>query len=265
MRPATFADAAIGEGAAALNRVFANYLIPIAFNPEQLRLHMSYNDVDATRSPLWFDDEGRVLAAALLGVRGKRGWIGGFGVAPEYRGQGYAKQILERVIAIARDGGLESIVLEVLRDNAPAIGLYRAGGFAIVRELRSFERMLENAAMPHGYMRAPALQFIEHADAVRPCWQRERGTLRNGAVSTAVANQAGTYAAYRSNAQMAQVLKLHAAGPADLATLAQAVAADRPSQRVMLLNEPAESAIVEYALTAGWSEPFKQYEMLLKL
>jgi ribosomal protein S18 acetylase RimI-like enzyme len=265
MRRATFADAAIGEGAAALNRVFKNYLVPITFSSEQLHLHMSYNDVDATRSPMWFDDNGQVLAAALLAIRGKRGWIGGFGVAPEYRGQGYAKQLLEHVVDTARDRGLESIALEVLRDNAPAIALYRAGGFAIVRELRSFEMLLEDAVMPPGYVHAPPQHFIDEPDGVRPSWQRERATLRNGAVSTAVANEAGTYAVYRFNSQTAQVLKVQASGAADLSTLAHAVAAGRPFQSVMVLNEPAESAIVDHALAAGWNEPFKQYEMVLEL
>lgn len=265
MRRATFADAALGEGAAALNRVFQHYLVPITFTPEQLHLHMSYNDVDAACSPLWFDDEGRVLAAALLGVRGKRAWIGGFGVAPEYRGQGYAKQILEHVVDLAKQRGLKSIALEVLRDNTPAISLYRGGGFKIVRELRSFETLLEDAAMPDGYVHASPQQFIDEPDTIRPCWQRERATLRNGAVSTGVTSETGSYAAYRFNAQTAQVFKLQARDSSDLITLAQAVAAGQQFQRVVVLNEPAESAIVDYALTAGWNEPFKQYEMLLEL
>ena len=265
MRRATFADAAIDAGAAALNRVFQKYLVPITFTSEQLHLHISYNDVVADSSPMWFDDEGRVLAAALVGIRGNRGWIGGFGVAPEYRGHGYAKHLLESIIAIARDRGLESVALEVLRDNIPAISLYRAGGFRIVRELLSFETRLENAAMPDGYIHTSTQRFIDATDAVRPCWQRERATLRNGAVSTAVANERDTYALYRFNAQTAQVLKLHASSPADLTTLAHAVAGGRSFQSVMVLNEPAESAIVRYALAAGWDEPFKQYEMLLEL
>src|SRR5690349_4225367 len=98
MRFLTFADAAPGEGAAAMNRVFQNYLVPMNFTPEQLNLHVAYNDVDLGISPIWLDDEGNVIAAALLGVRGKRAWIGGFGIAPEYRGQGYAKRLLEHVI-----------------------------------------------------------------------------------------------------------------------------------------------------------------------
>jgi hypothetical protein len=119
--------------------------------------------------------------------------------------------------------------------------------------------------MPEGYVRTPAQQLIDEAEHVRPCWQRERATLRNGAVSTAVANEAGNFAVYRFNDRLAQVLKVHARGSEDLVAMSYAVAADRPSQHVMLLNEPAESAVVEYALAAGWNEPFKQFEMVLDL
>jgi ribosomal protein S18 acetylase RimI-like enzyme len=265
MRRATFADAAVGEGAAALNRVFQNYLIPMNFSSEQLHLHMSYNDVDARRSPLWFDDEGRVLAAALLAVRGKRGWIGGFGVAPEYRGQGYAKALLEHIAHTARDLKLNSVALEVLKDNTPAIDLYRRGGFETVRELRSFESVVSGVEMPDGYVRTPPQHFVDEPDHVRPSWQREPATLHNGAVSVAVSNDAGNFAVYRFNDRLAQVLKLHARGPDDLTALSQAVAAGRPSQHVMVLNEPAESPIVDYARSAGWNEPFRQYEMMLQL
>src|SRR5579884_3032322 len=129
MRRATFAQAAAGEGASALNRVFERYLVPITFSSEQLHLHMTYNDVDPLASPLWYDDDGNVLAAALLAIRGKRGWIGGFGVAPEYRGHGYAAELLNALKDTARARGLTSIQLEVLTENLPAINAYLGGGF----------------------------------------------------------------------------------------------------------------------------------------
>lgn len=265
MRFLTFADAAPGEGAAAMNRVFQNYLVPMNFSAEQLNLHVAYNDVDLVSSPIWLDDEGNVAAAALLGVRGKRAWIGGFGIAPEYRGQGYAKRLLEHVIETARARKLDSIALEVLKDNAAAIALYKWGGFEPLRELRSFETWVEDTPMPHGYAFNLPERYVDEPDEVRPGWQRETATLRNGAVSSAVSDASGNYAVYRFNAHLAQVLKIRAGSVHDLRALACAVAADGGSKRVMILNEPAESRLVQYALECGWNEPFKQYEMLLRL
>lgn len=265
MRRASFAEAATGEGASALNRVFERYLVPITFSSEQLHLHMTYNDVDAAASPLWYDDERNVLAAALLAIRGKRGWIGGFGVAPEYRGRGYAVELLQTLERTARARGLESIQLEVLADNAPAIASYRNAGFEIARTLRSFERLIEDSEKPRGFVTAHPSEFIGMPDPARPCWQRERATLRNGAVSTGVTDTHGNYALFRFNSQAAQVLKVDAQDPKHLDILAHAIAAGKDFQSVMLLNEPEESRISDYAIKAHWSEPFVQYEMLLKL
>lgn len=265
MRRASFAQAAVGEGASALNRVFERYLVPITFSSEQLHLHMSYNDVDAAASPIWYDDDGNVLAAALLAIRGKRGWIGGFGVAPEHRGRGYASELLETLEHTARDRGLTSIQLEVLADNLPAIQAYRKAGFEIARTLRSFERLVENGSKPRGFVAAPPDEFIDVPDAAVPCWQRERATLRNGAVSTGVTDTRSTYALFRFNAHAAQVLKLNAGDAGTLDSLAYAIASDRPFQSILVLNEPDESPIASYAKTAHWNEPFTQYEMKLAL
>jgi ribosomal protein S18 acetylase RimI-like enzyme len=265
VRRASFAQAAAGEGAAALNRVFERYLVPINFSSEQLHLHITYNDVDAGASPIWYDDAGTVLAAALLAIRGKRGWIGGFGVAPEYRGRGYASELLKTLEDTARERGLESIQMEVLADNVPAIQAYRKAGYEIVRTLHSFERTFENAEKPSGFVNASPEEFIAAPDPVTPCWQRERATLRNGAVSTAITDARDSYALYRYNAQAAQVLKLNVPSAASLDALAQAIASGREFQSILILNEPANSPISTYAKTAHWNEPFTQYEMGLSL
>lgn len=264
MRRASFAQAPVDEGSAALNRVFERYLVPIAFSSEQLHLHMTYNDVDAAASPLWYDDEGAVLAAALLGIRGTRGWIGGFGVAPEYRGRGYAAQLLETLETTARERGLRSMQLEVLAGNAPAIHAYRSAGYQIARTLRSFERIMESARELAGFATAPVGDFVDRADPMPPCWQRERATILNGAASSAV-RSGEDYALFRYNAQAAQVLKLGAGDAGGLERLANAIASGRELARILLLNEPAESPITRHARTAGWNEPFTQYEMRLDL
>jgi ribosomal protein S18 acetylase RimI-like enzyme len=265
MRRETFAHAAAGAGACALNRVFERYPVPITFSSEQLHLHITYNDVDTAASPLWYDDTGKVLAAALLGVRAKRGWIGGFGVAPQHRGRGYAAELIRTLKETASNRGLESIQLEVLCDNVPALSAYISGGFEVTRRLISFERLVEDGRKPDGFVSSIPDGFIDLADAVQPCWQRERHTLRNGAVSTAISDGERTYALFRYNDQVAQVLKLGAAGAAALDDLARAIAAGREFQSVMLLNEPEDSPITDYARGAGWTQTFAQYEMLLRI
>lgn len=50
-------------------------------------------------------------------------------VAPQFRGRGIGKALLEAVAADARALGCGKVTLEVRADNAKAIGLYRRVGF----------------------------------------------------------------------------------------------------------------------------------------
>lgn len=264
MRFTSFAEASLAQGAFALNRVFEHYLVPVTFSADHLDLHLTYNDIDAAASPLWYDDDGNVAAAALLGVRGDRGWIGGFGVAPEYRGRGHARELLEAVRAAARERALRTIQLEVLSGNEPAIGLYRSGGFAVTRTLRSLERSLDADGNPGGFSTSPLGELIDRPDGVRPCWQRERRTLQNGAVSTAITD-GRDFALFRYNSQAAQIFKIGVAGAAELESVALAISNGRGVARILIMNEPEDSPITAYAKTAHWNEPFTQYEMVLEL
>lgn len=264
MRYSSFAEASLDEGAFALNAVFEGYLIPVAFSPEHLKLHMHYNDVVPSLSPIWLDDNGDVVAAALLAVRGKRGWIGGFGVAPRFRGHGFAKALVDSLFEIGRGRGLESITLEVLRENTPALNLYRSSGFAVTRGLCSFETFVESSGLPKPFIYASPDELVDLPDRAAPCWQRERASLLSGSVSAAVSDRAGTYALFRYNASLVQVLKFDARGVQTLSALARAIAFET-APRVLVLNEPEESALVDFAREAGWSDRYSQFEMQVQL
>jgi len=51
-------------------------------------------------------------------------------VAPEYQGQGIAKQLLERFIAFGEQHTAENLFLEVRETNTRAIKLYERAGFS---------------------------------------------------------------------------------------------------------------------------------------
>lgn len=83
-----------------------------------------------------FDDAGRLVGTVRLGRNvGRRvkhvAGIYGMYVAPEVRGQGIGRALLESAIARAReDPDIEQLFLYVVTQNAPAIALYRRVGFA---------------------------------------------------------------------------------------------------------------------------------------
>ena len=53
-------------------------------------------------------------------------------VDPEQRGKGLAKKLLDEMIEISREEGMNKATLEVRISNSAAINLYRKNGFAIV-------------------------------------------------------------------------------------------------------------------------------------
>ena len=70
-----------------------------------------------------------IVATAMAGFDGHRGWINYLGVAPEYRRQGLARALVERVEALLRERGCPKLNLQVRSDNTEALGFYSALGY----------------------------------------------------------------------------------------------------------------------------------------
>src|SRR5215210_1476703 len=91
-------------------------------------------DVDLARSRVAVDNGGPV-GVALLGVRGRVGWIGGMGVARRARRSGVGRGLMDAVLESARAARLPEVTLEVIEQNEPAIRLYEQLGFRDTRLL----------------------------------------------------------------------------------------------------------------------------------
>jgi ribosomal protein S18 acetylase RimI-like enzyme len=72
------------------------------------------------------------LTARHQAKRRHRAEIWNVYVAPEARGGGVARRLMQMLIDDARRRGLEGLVLTVATSNAGAIGLYRSLGFAVI-------------------------------------------------------------------------------------------------------------------------------------
>jgi ribosomal protein S18 acetylase RimI-like enzyme len=262
--------------AAAFNAVYAQYLMPFTMTPEQTRRHIESTAIDPTRSPLWLDDTGAVQAMAALGIRSQRGWIGGLGIAPAYRGQRLGHALLRETLALARRAGLRHLELEVLVGNAAAIHVYECGGFRRqASDLIGLAGVLRvRPAAEDGFtVREVGLEQAHEALAdlrpVAPCWQREDETVRrlpalHGALVLAQErNQAALV--YRVS-ETDVVLADAAARTAPAATaLIQRLAADWPARRIQLSNEPEGSTFAQALLDAGCTEVWRQHRMVCTL
>lgn len=102
------------------------------------------------------DDGGAVLGYGGLLALGRDGDIQTIAVAPEARGSGHGRRLMDALLDIAVDRGVTDVFLEVRADNPVAMALYESLGFteigvranyyqpdgvdAIVMRLRTHER-----------------------------------------------------------------------------------------------------------------------------
>lgn len=230
MRQVTFADLNLAEQTNALNLVYRGYDQPFQVSQEWVAEHLHVHHIEAARSPLWLDARAGVVALSLLALRQGTGWIGGFGVAPAYRGNRFSGPVLRETLK-----GLQEtpVQLEVLVPNVKARATYQRGGFEITRQLVVLEG-------PPGR----ADQALDPAGP--PCWQRQPASLNRlpGLV------RVGNSLAYRGN-QIYFVGEGAVWGELAL------------HKRLRLSNEPAGSPLHRQLLALGWREVARQYEMHL--
>jgi ribosomal protein S18 acetylase RimI-like enzyme len=169
---------------AAFNRSFEGYLVPMTHTADSLRTLIAVNALSLEHSFVAEDDVGQPVGIVLLAVRGARGWIGGMGLAPEWRGRGQAAPLMRAVLDAARVLGLASVELEVLTRNTSARSLYTRLGFQNTRFLAVFTGPLASEA-PSIQQPSPIREIaVERAlgdfaalHQVAPPWQRDLPAL----------------------------------------------------------------------------------------
>ncbi len=88
--------------------------------------------------------DGEVMATAVGGYEGHRGWVNYLGVAPECRGKGCGRRMMEVVEEKMRSLGAPKINLQIRSDNLGAIGFYEAIGYTIDPVTSMGKRLVED-------------------------------------------------------------------------------------------------------------------------
>ncbi len=73
----------------------------------------------------------RVVASAMAGYDGHRGWVNYLAVAPEERGAGHARALMAEIERVLLERGCPKVNLQVRADNEQALGFYRALGYEV--------------------------------------------------------------------------------------------------------------------------------------
>lgn len=95
------------------------------------------------------DADGAIVGFAIADdartYGGRLGHLKDIAVHPKRRGEGIATALLERVLAVLRARGCDSVKLEVRESNDAAIGLYRRFGFERLRRVSGYYENGEDA------------------------------------------------------------------------------------------------------------------------
>ena len=75
------------------------------------------------------DAEGRLVATAMVGADGHRGWVYYLAVDPTLRGQRHGEAVMRASEAWVRARGMPKLQLMVRSSNAAAVGFYKAIGY----------------------------------------------------------------------------------------------------------------------------------------
>lgn len=172
----------------AFNLAFAGYYLPMTQTAASLAEMMRENDVRADVSRILLLD-GAIEGVGLVGIRDDRAWIGGMGIGPCWRGQGYGSLLLDHLLEAMRAAGARSAQLEALTINTPALALYERAGFRDTRGLLVYQGALRQAGDNKALAPAsPRVRYAAVASAVAtaalaatrscaPAWQREPRSL----------------------------------------------------------------------------------------
>lgn len=72
----------------------------------------------------------QIVATAMVGYDGHRGWVNYLAVAPEHQGKSFGRQIMQRAEQLLRERGCPKLNLQVRSANAQALAFYRSLGYA---------------------------------------------------------------------------------------------------------------------------------------
>jgi len=128
------------EVAAAVTRSFEGYLVPIRMTAQGYERRFRGEDLDPFASRVLSNEDGSLIGVVLVARRGWTSRIAAMGLAPEARGKGLGRWLLNRAVAEAQARGDRAVLLEVIEQNTSAVRLYESAGFRSLRRLVGYRK-----------------------------------------------------------------------------------------------------------------------------
>lgn len=260
----------IPELTAFWNLGYTDYFTPITFTEEMMQGWIRNGDFDLDHSVVLMEGA-ELVGFSLLGLRGDRGWIGGVGVAPAFRGRGIAYRLFADHMALVKaELDLASVQLEVLTENW-ARKVYERAGMNVMGRLSILQGKLPEGGAESAVAEASPLVLLQHHarlhQACPAVWQREPGWITKSLPESAAGLYTGPAEAptgfllYATAGENLRIIDAAAESLESATALVAALASRHPGKNLVSLNEP-EGGPIHAALTgAGLTEARAQYDM----
>jgi ribosomal protein S18 acetylase RimI-like enzyme len=100
-----------------------------------------------TQPELFFvgEEDDRIVATAMAGYDGHRGWVNYLAVDPESRGRGHGRLLLRHIEEQLRARGCPKLNLQVRTGNNEAIEFYRRLGYGVDENITMGKRLIPDA------------------------------------------------------------------------------------------------------------------------
>lgn len=176
-------DCTLQEIVTAWNRGFTGYLVQLEMNETTFVTRLVSEGLSPEHSIVAFvnNEPAGIIVNGFRTIDGKRmAWNGGTGIAPEFRGKGLIKQMMNETMAIYERQGIDIALLEAIKENAVAINLYKNYGYDVSDELvfLSGEMLVGNPLEYKVYRpeQLPYLPFYEEPTV----WQCQSQSVKQG-------------------------------------------------------------------------------------
>ena len=118
----------------AMLAAFADYIVPLQPDADTFKATLSARGFDPEASFVAVDDD-EVIGFWNVATRRTKRYLIGSGTRIGHRGRGLASRLGMAAISSAKNVGIESFWLEVIKGNTGAERLYRKMGFDVTRKL----------------------------------------------------------------------------------------------------------------------------------
>ncbi|WP_213277136.1 GNAT family N-acetyltransferase [Chryseobacterium indologenes] len=174
----TLAHITIDELLSVFNHSFSDYVVPFHLTKQVLVSKITAEKLDMDLSAGAFED-GKLVGFILQSEKVENGekiiYNGGTGVIPESRGKGLVRKMYDFIIPVLKERNANTLLLEVIEGNQPAIRAYENLGFSIVRRLLCFNGSIkqgkENAEVSIKDLKDFQWEKLRSFWDIEPSWQ----------------------------------------------------------------------------------------------